>query len=90
MLEIEEVYIYNSDTVSSDINSNVLMTHSGKDKWRFEFVKDNNELNRQATAMNIEITSDTTIHVKQQDIINVASYDVFYETEFDMRKVSSF
>ena len=90
MLEIEEVYIYNSDTVSSDINSNVLMTHSGKDKWRFEFVKDNNELNRQATAMNIEITSDTTIHVKQQDIINVASYDVFYETEVDMRKVSSF
>ena len=90
MLEVEEVYVYNSDTVSSDINSNVLMTHSGKDKWRFEFVKDNNELNRQATAMNIEITSDTTIHVKQQDIINVASYDVFYETEFDMRKVSSF
>ena len=90
MLEIEEVYAYNSDTVSSDINSSVLMTHSGKDKWRFEFIKDNGELNRQATAMNIEITSDTTIHVKQQDIINVASYDVFYETEFDMRKVSSF
>ncbi|MBR0169014.1 MAG: hypothetical protein IJQ08_10120 [Synergistaceae bacterium] len=89
MLEIEDVYSYDSDTVSSDINSSVLMTHSGRNKWRFEFVKDNGELNTKATAMNIEITSDTTMHVKQQDIVKVESYDVFYETEFDMRKVSS-
>ena len=89
-IEIEEVYEYDSDTVSSDINSSVLMTHAGKNKWRFEFIKDNGELNRQATSMNIEITSESTIHVKQQDIVHVASYDVFYETEFDMRKVSSY
>ena len=76
-IEIEEV-------------SSVLMTHAGKNKWRFEFIKDNGELNRQATSMNIEITSESTIHVKQQDIVHVASYDVFYETEFDMRKVSSY
>ena len=87
-LALRTLYSYDSDTVSSDINSSVLMTRSGKDKWRFEFIKDNNELNKQATAMNIEITSETTIHVKQQDIITVASFDVFYETEFDMRKVS--
>ncbi len=89
MLEIEDVYTYDSDTVSSDINSSVLMTRAGKDKWRFEFVKDNGELNRKATALNIEVTSETTMHVKQQDIVKVESYDVFYETEFDMRKVSS-
>ena len=88
MLEVEEVYVYNSDTVSSDINSSVLLTHSGSNKWRFQFVKDNGALNKQATAKNIEITSDSTIHVKQQDIITVASYDVYYEAEFDMRKVS--
>ena len=87
-LALRTLYSYDSDTVSSDINSSVLMTRSGKDKWRFEFIKDNNELNKKATAMNIEITSETTIHVKQQDIITVASFDVFYETEFDMRKVS--
>ena len=89
-LEIRNVYSYNSDTVSSDINSSVLMTHAGRNKWRFEFIKDNGELNKQATSMNIEITSESTIHVKQQDIVNVASYDVFYETEFDMRKISSY
>ena len=89
-LALRTQYLYDSDTVSSDINSDVRMTRSGKDKWRFEFIKDNEELNKKATAMNIGITSETTIHVKQQDTVTVASFDVFYETEFDMRKVGSF